>query len=163
MMKKVLLFFLLLITLVINRSMIFAVEDNDSNLDETQTLQIKKDINNLLNKRANLWNELFSEEKKLEEITEELKEIVEDPLLTYDIEAFNQIKAQNTGMEKILKVDVLKIKNTILGENEITADIEVEWLMEGFEKNYKEQVDYSMKLIKDDDKWKIYDYKVIEP
>ncbi|WP_459195462.1 hypothetical protein [Wukongibacter baidiensis] len=162
-MKKVLLFFLLLITLVINRSMIFAVEDNDSNLDETQTLQIKKDINNLLNKRANLWNELFSEEKKLEEITEELKEIVEDPLLTYDIEAFNQIKAQNTGMEKILKVDVLKIKNTILGENEITADIEVEWLMEGFEKNYKEQVDYSMKLIKDDDKWKIYDYKVIEP
>lgn len=142
--------------------MIFAVEDNDSSLDETQALQIKKDINNLLNKRANLWNELFSEEKELEEIIDELKEIVDDPLLTYDIEAFNQIKTQNTGMEKILKVHVLKVKNVALGENEITADIEVEWLMEGFEKNYKEQVDYSMKLIKADDKWKIYDYKVIE-
>lgn len=162
-MKKVLLFFLLLITLVINRDMIFAVEDNDSDLDETQALQIKNDINNLLNKRANLWNELFSEEKKLEEIINELKEIVEDPLLTYDVEAFNQIKMQNTGMEKILNVDVLKIKDSVLTENDLTADIEVEWLMEGFEKNYKEQVDYKMKLIKVDDKWKIYDYKVIEP
>ncbi|WP_432408845.1 hypothetical protein [Wukongibacter sp. M2B1] len=161
-MKKVLLFFLLLITLVINRSMIFAVEDNGSDLDEEQALEIKKDIDDLLNQRANLWNQLFSEEKKLEEITGKLKEIVEEPLLTYDIEAFNQIKTENTGMEKILNVDVLEVKNAVIAENEITVDIQVEWLMEGFEKNYKEQVDYSMKLIRTDEKWKIYDYKVID-
>jgi len=143
-----------------NRSMIFAVEDTSSDIDEKESTQIQKDVNDLLNKRANLWNKLFSEEAKLEEISEELKGIVADPLLTYDIEAFSEIKENHTSMEKILKVEVLTIKNIKVEDSEIDMDVEVEWLMEGFEKNYKEKVLYSMKLLKNEDGLKISDYSV---
>lgn len=159
-MKKVLLFFLLLITLIMNRSMIFAVEDINSDLDENEVIQLKKEVSDLLNERSDLWNKLFSEETKLEEISEDLKEIVVDPLLTYDIEAFGEIKNEHTGMERILNVEVLTINNVKATDDEINIDVEVEWLMEGFEKNYKEKVLYSMKLLSDDNKWKISDYNV---
>lgn len=160
-MKKVLLFFLLLITLIINKSMIFAVEDASSTINEQETIEIKNDVHELLNKRAILWNELLSESSKLEEINEELKKIVAPPLLTYDIEAFSEIKNEHTSMERILKVDVLQVKDIKMSEKEIIVDLEVEWLMEGFEKNYKEKVDYRMNLINCDGVWKISDYKVI--
>jgi len=141
--------------------MIFAVEDHCTDMDEKETIEIKKDINDLLNIRANLWNKLFSEETKLEEVSQELEKIVAKPLLTYDIEAFEQIKNEYTSMEKILNVDVLKVENIKLDEKKLSVDIEVEWLMEGFERNYKEKLKYRMNLIKSDDKWKISDYKVI--
>lgn len=159
-MKKVLLFFLLLIALVMNRGMIFAVEGTDSDIDEKKSLQIQKDVGEMLNKRANLWNKLFSEEAKLEEIKEELKEIVADPLLTYDIEAFRKIKKNHTSMERILKVKVVTVQNIKVNDSEISIDIEVEWLMEGLEKNYKEKVLYDMKLIKGEDGLRISDYNV---
>lgn len=63
-------------------------------------------------------------------------------------------------MEKILNVDILKLRHIKSSEDRIVVHIEVEWLMEGFEKNYKERVDYIMDLIKDNNKWKISDYKV---
>lgn len=141
--------------------MIFAVEDHRTDMDEKEITVITKDINHLLNIRAGLWNKLFSEETNLEEISDELKEVVAKPLLTYDIEAFGQIKNEHTGMEKILNVDVLKVKNIKLDENRLNVEVEVEWLMEGFEMNYKEKVEYRMDLIKDDNKWKISDYNVI--
>lgn len=160
-MKKILLFFLLLITLVINKSMIFAVEDTSSTVSEDQIIEIGNDVHDLLNKRALLWNELFCQQSNLEDINEELKRIVAPPLLTYDIEAFSEIKNGCTSMERILKVDVLKVKDVEIGEKEIIVDIEVEWLMEGFEKNYRENIDYRMNLIKSNEIWKISDYKVI--
>lgn len=160
-MKKILLFFLLLITLVINKSMIFAVEDTSSTISDDQIIEIQNDVHDLLNKRAVLWNELFCENSKLEDINEELKKIVAPPLLTYDMEAFSDIKNEYTSMERILKVDVLKVKDINISDKEIIIDIQVEWLMEGFEKNYKENVDYRMNLIKSDETWKISDYKVI--
>ncbi len=161
-MKRILLFFLLLIAIVVNKSMIFAIEDQGKFIDknEKETLQMKKDISDLLNKRANLWNSLFTEETNIKEINEELKELVAEPLLTYDIEAFEEIKNKHTGMEKILNVDILKLRHIKSSEDRIVVHIEVEWLMEGFEKNYKERVDYIMDLIKDNNKWKISDYKV---
>lgn len=159
-MKKVLLFFLLLITLIINKSMIFAVEDTSSIISEEETIEIKNNVHDLLNKRAVLWNELFCEKSSLEEINEELKTIVAPPLLTYDMEAFSEIKNEYTSMERILKVDVLKVQDIKISDKEIIVDIEVEWLMEGFEKNYKEKVDYRMNLIKSDELWKISDYNV---
>lgn len=160
-MKKVLLFFLLLITLIINKSMIFAVEDAGSIISEEETIEIKNDVHDLLNKRAVLWNELFCEKSKLEEINEKLKTIVAPPLLIYDMEAFSEIKNEYTSMERILKVDVLKVQDIKISDKEIIVDIEVEWLMEGFEENYKEKVDYRMNLIKSDELWKISDYNVI--
>ncbi|WP_079491130.1 hypothetical protein [Maledivibacter halophilus] len=160
-MKKVLLFFLILITLIINKNMIFAVEDAGQSIGEEKRVELKKDVNSLLNKRSNLWNQLFSPKSNLVDINKELKEIVEEPLLTYDMEAFSEIKNKHTSMERILKVDVLDISNIRINEKEIIIDIKVEWLMEGFEENYKEKLDYRMNLIKKDEKWKICDYKVI--
>lgn len=160
MMKKVLLFFLILITLIINKGMIFAVEEGQA-ISEEEKIEIKEDVNILLNKRSNLWNKLLSQQGKREEISQELKEVVAEPLLTYDLEAFSEITKEHTGMERILKVDVLDISNIKVNEEEIVIDIEVEWLMEGFEKNYKEKLDYRMNLIKKDSKWKISDYNVI--
>lgn len=159
-MKKVLLFFLILITLIINKGMIFAVEEGQA-ISEEEKIEIKEDVNILLNKRSNLWNKLLSQQGKREKISQELKEVVAEPLLTYDLEAFSEITKEHTGMERILKVDVLDISNIKVNEEEIVIDIEVEWLMEGFEKNYKEKLDYRMNLIKKDSKWKISDYNVI--
>lgn len=160
-MKKVLLFFLILITLIINRGMIFAVEEEGQAISEEEKIEIKEDVNILLNKRSNLWNKLLSQQGKSEEISQKLKEVVAEPLLTYDLEAFSEITKEHTGMERILKVDVLDISNIKINEEEIVIDIKVEWLMEGFEKNYKEKLDYRMNLIKKDSKWKISDYNVI--
>ena len=160
-MRRILLCFLMLIAIMINRGTIFAVVNQNEAFNEEEAVQIKRDINDLLTKRSNLWNKLFSEEAKLEKISEELEEIVVDPLLTYDMEAFKEIKDMNTSMERILNVKVLTIKNVKLDEEKITVDIEVEWLMEGFEENYKEKIDYKMNLIKHDSKWKISDYNII--
>lgn len=160
-MRRILLCFLMLIAIMINRGTIFAVVNQNEAFSEEEAMQIKRDINDLLTKRSNLWNKLFSEETKLEKISEELEEIVVDPLLTYDIEAFKEIKDMNTSMERILNVKVLTINNIKLDEDKITVDIEVEWLMEGFQENYKEKIDYKMNLIKHDNKWKISDYNII--
>lgn len=161
MMKKILLLFLLLVTLMINRNMIFAVENISNDVKQEEIIKVKNEVHDLLNKRAALWNKLFSQKVELEEVNKELKKIVAPPLLTYDMEAFNEIKTKHTSMEKILKVDVLKVKGVSLEEEKIIVDIEVEWLMEGFEENYKQKVDYQMVLIKREDIWKISDYDVI--
>ncbi|SHJ81128.1 hypothetical protein [Paramaledivibacter caminithermalis] len=160
-MKKILLLFLLLVTLMINRNMIFAVENISNDVKQEEIIKVKNEVHDLLNKRAALWNKLFSQKVELEEVNKELKKIVAPPLLTYDMEAFNEIKTKHTSMEKILKVDVLKVKGVSLEEEKIIVDIEVEWLMEGFEENYKQKVDYQMVLIKREDIWKISDYDVI--
>jgi viroplasmin and RNaseH domain-containing protein len=141
--------------------MIFAVENISNDVKQEEIIKVKNEVHDLLNKRAALWNKLFSQKVELEEVNKELKKIVAPPLLTYDMEAFNEIKTKHTSMEKILKVDVLKVKGVSLEEEKIIVDIEVEWLMEGFEENYKQKVDYQMVLIKREDIWKISDYDVI--
>lgn len=158
-MKKLLLSFLLLLALIINQQFIFANE-NEEKFDEYESKEVKIIVNQLLKKRAVLWNKLFNENESLDKIHDDLNEVVTEPLLTYDIEAFNKIKDDYTNMDKILDVSVNSINNIIIKENKLNLEAEVKWYMEGLEKNYTETIIYNMKLIKVKDRWKISDYSV---
>ncbi len=148
-MKKLLLSFLLLLALIINQQFIFANE-NEEKFDEYESKEVKIIVNQLLKKRAVLWNKLFNENESLDKIHDDLNEVVTEPLLTYDIEAFNKIKDDYTNMDKILDVSVNSINNIIIKENKLNLEAEVKWYMEGLEKNYTETIIYNMKLIMED-------------
>lgn len=155
-MKRVLLFFLVVVAILINQNLIFAIETEDN----TKTKEIKEMVENLLEERAVLWNDMFSQEDNLDKICSDLEDVVAEPLLGYDIDAFKKLKEEHTNMDKILDLKINKINEIKANKEKIKANIEVEWLMEGLEKNYKETVNYRIKLIKVNEKWKISDYNL---
>jgi hypothetical protein len=160
-MKKVLLSFLLLIAILVNQELIFAVEKTDEIYNKDKVEETRTVVNKLLKRRSELWNRMFSKNVKAENICKELEEIVIDPLLSYDIDAFKKLKSEYTNMDKILDVKVVEVKNINFGKDKMTVEIKVEWFMEGMEKKYKENISYCMTLMKDVEKWKISDYNIL--
>jgi len=160
-MKKVLLSFLLLIAILVNQELIFAVEKTDEIYNKDKVEETRTVVNKLLKRRSELWNRMFSKNVKAENICKELEEIVVDPLLSYDIDAFKKLKSEYTNMDKILDVKVVEVKNINFGKDKMTVEIKVEWFMEGMEKKYKENISYCMTLMKDVEKWKMSDYNII--
>ncbi|MDK2919872.1 MAG: hypothetical protein PWQ37_2605 [Candidatus Petromonas sp.] len=160
-MKKVLLSFLLLIAILVNQELIFAVEKTDEIYNKDKVEETRTVVNKLLKRRSELWNRMFSKNVKAENICKELEEIVVDPLLSYDIDAFKKLKSEYTNMDKILDVKVVEVKNINFGKDKMTVEIKVEWFMEGMEKKYKENISYCMTLMKDVEKWKISDYNIL--
>ncbi|RKD27569.1 hypothetical protein SAMN02745883_00522 [Caminicella sporogenes DSM 14501] len=164
-MKRVLLFFLLLVSILINQQFIFASENlnvnlNKQNIDAIKADEFKEIINDLFKERAKLWNSMFSDETDLENVKKDLKNIVAKPLLEYDIESFSKLKEECTDMDKIVDVDVVSIENINIKGQKATADIEVKWLMENLRQTYSEKIAYKIELIKECDRWKIKDYNL---
>ncbi len=158
-MKKLLLFFLLLFSILINQKLIFADEIKSVDRND-QAEEITNLVSDLLEERSELWNKMFSMDCDTEKIYEDLNEIVADPLLTYDIEAFKKIKADCTDMDKILDINVEDIDKIDIQEDGMKFEAKIEWSMENLDSTYKEKVSYKMELVKEEDKWKIKDYSL---
>lgn len=156
-MKKVLLSFLLLISIIINYELIFAMDYIPTNNEELKSS--KEIVETLLWERSILWNQLFSEESDIEEIHTKLKSIVCEPLLSYDKNAFQEINNNHTNMDLIKRVKVKKIDILELEEKKMLIDAEVQWIMEDLSKEYEEDLNYRILLLKDEE-WKISDYSL---
>jgi len=157
-MKKVLLSFLLLISLILNYQIIFAL-DNLGYEDKTVEEQ-KEVLENLLIRRANLWNQMFNSKVDKNVLIDELDEIVSEPLLTYDKQVFTDLYKNNTNMDIINDLEITKIRNLNMNESNSEFDATIKWEMENLQEKYQEILEYHFYLIFEDNKWKIKDYKV---
>lgn len=148
-------------SILINQKLIFAIENINENIDMHNVDEVKEIINSLLCERAFLWNEMFSDETNLEEISSKLNRIVAEPLLSYDIDTFKKLKKEYTNMDKIINVNVTKINKIKFDKNEMIVDVEIEWLMDSLNDKYKEKITYKMRLVRDEELWKIKDYSLL--
>lgn len=162
-MKKVLLLFLALITLMMHVHSIFANE----RVEYLKTKEFEKEfekerqiIQHLFAERAALWNQLYQEPKDLIKYSQKLEEIVAEPLLTFDKEAFRDAVECPTDLEKVMGVEVFNIENAAYGRTGMEAEVDVLWKMEGLDGKYEEQIRYRVILKKENESWKLSDYTV---
>lgn len=160
-MKKTLLFFLILIALLIHTKGHFAdanpVVEEEVNYEKERAM-----IEELFRERSNLWNNIYERTMETDEWTENLKKIVVEPLLSFDVEAFKQACEYPTDMDKVLGLKIVTIENVVYGKESMEAKIRMHWKMEGFESKYEEEIDYRVILKKENGKWKLYDYNVYQ-
>ena len=160
-MKKALLVFLMFIAIFIHGKFIFA---NDNMLQEvvvkTESEMIL--IQDLFKERTKLWNELYENSKNQEQFARKLSQIVAEPLLSFDTEAFESLLSYPTDMDKVLEVQVIKIEDLSYGKTNMMALVTIRWKMQGLESQYVEEIRYKVVLLKDKGTWKLSDYSVIQ-
>ncbi|WP_053956855.1 hypothetical protein [Inediibacterium massiliense] len=160
-MKKTLLFFLILVTIMIYGKIGFV--DANAKVPTQNNFEREKNlIEQLFEERVRLWNEIYKEDMDQKTWIEELQKIVTDPLLSFDEEAFRQVYEYPTDMDKVLDVKILNIGDVVCKKNEIKAKVNILWKMESLDQKYKEEITYTVLLNKEDGRWKISDYNVNE-
>ena len=159
-MKKTLLLFLVLIAIIIQMKGDFV--NANQMFNEDHYLEEKVIVENLFTTRSILWNRVYNEEINIDKWREELKKIVKNPLLDYDIEAFNNLKKFPTDLDRVVHLEIVDMKNVVNKDDEIVAILKIKWTMQGSESLYDEEISYSVTLQKEDMIWKLCDYKIEE-
>ncbi|AOT72698.1 hypothetical protein [Geosporobacter ferrireducens] len=162
-MKKALLVFLLLIAIFIHGKFIFA----DDNIVQDQYPVMNNEsemtlIEGLFKQRTELWNDLYEANKNHEQFKNRLSQIVAEPLLSFDTDAFESLISDPTDMDKVLKVEVIKIENLSYGKTNMRATVTILWKMQGLEGHYLEEIKYKVVLLKDKGVWKLSDYSITQ-
>ncbi|MFZ5968151.1 MAG: hypothetical protein ACOYVK_13385 [Bacillota bacterium] len=159
-MKKVLLVLLLLVTITLHRDVIFASESRDD--EENRYIEESKRIEMLFKERADIWNRIYDENVNMDVIMQELDKVVMEPLYTYDLSSFELAKEYPTDLDKVIRVEVVNIKNLEKSDKELKGNVEMLWKMQGFEGTYEEIIAYSVILKLHNGKWKISDYSLCD-
>ncbi|QEK11927.1 hypothetical protein FQB35_05825 [Crassaminicella thermophila] len=158
-MKKTLLFFLILIVILIyGKSSL--VDANTVVADEEQFEKEKIIIENLFKQRSKLWNNIYEKNMKTNEWIQQIKNTVTEPLLSFDIEAFEEASKYPTDIDKVLNLEIVNIENVTYQKNDMQAKIKILWIMQGLSSKYEEEIDYIVILKKENNHWKICDYYI---
>lgn len=160
-MKKALLFFLILVTIFIHGKGSL-VDANSVKEDVVKFEKEKAIIENLFKRRSKLWNDLYNKTMENEQWVQKLKNIVIDPLLSFDVEAFEEACKYPTDMDKVLDLKIISIENVTYDDCEMTALVNICWTMQGLTSKYEEVIYYQVLLKKVEDQWKIADYNICE-
>ncbi|WZL74684.1 hypothetical protein QBE52_08350 [Clostridiaceae bacterium 35-E11] len=158
-MKKILLFFLILVVVIIYGKGSF-VDANTTIPKEQGFSNEKQIIEQLFQQRAQLWNKLYEKNNKPSQYINQLKDIVAEPLLAFDIQAFQDVQEFPTDIDKVLDVHILKINHVVYKRSEMTAKVKMYWKMQGLSSQYQEEIDYIVTLKRQNNKWKICDYNI---
>jgi len=160
-MKKTLLLFLLLIAIILQGKGNFADANSPTsiNMDFNEERLI---IEDLFTQRALLWNTIYNDSSSTEGFRQQLHLIEEDPLLSYDINAFDEMKDSPTDLDKVLGFSIIHIEDLAYGRSNIYANIKAVWKMQGHDSYYFEEIDYKVTLKKSKDGWKLLDYNTIQ-
>ncbi|MBB6215643.1 hypothetical protein HNQ80_001732 [Anaerosolibacter carboniphilus] len=158
-MKKVLLFFLAIIILSLHVHAIFANGQTDQVIsDEFQNE--KQIIQQLFQKRANLWNSLYETPKDIKDYGIELQRITTEPLFTFDLESFRDAIEYPHDLEKVIDVKVLDIDGVEYGNTSLKVEATILWRMQGLDSNYEQEINYVITLKKEEAIWKLSDYTI---
>ncbi|TCO79357.1 hypothetical protein [Marinisporobacter balticus] len=160
-MKKNLLFFLILIAICIHGKGSF-VDANPAIVEEVKLEKEKVMIEVLFKQRSKLWNNLYNKNMEKDQWMEQLKNIVREPLLSFDIEAFEEACEYPTDMDKVLDLKIIDIENIIYNGNVMEATTKICWTMQGLTAKYEEEIDYRVVLKEENNQWKIADYTICE-
>ncbi len=160
-MKKIILIFLLLLTIF------FQGQDNyvdantitDLNVNEQSEKTI---IEELFLSRISLWNNVYDGIYDIKTFEDKLREIEEDPLLSYDIKSFEEMKSAPTDMDKVLNFSLLNVEDISYGRSTMKANIKVLWKMQGQNSYYYEETDYNVELKKTNEGWKLLDFNITQ-
>jgi hypothetical protein len=160
-MKKTLLFFLILIAILMHTKGNLA----DANPVIEEGMNYEKEramIEELFKERSKLWNNIYERNVETSQWIEGLKDIVVEPLLSFDAEAFKQACEYPTDMDKVLGLKIVHIENVTYGRDTMEAKIKIHWKMDGLPSKYEEEIDYIVALKKENGKWKLCDYNVYQ-
>lgn len=162
-MKKELLSFLFLIVIAVfvNRNAIFALE-NQVDLSSQEVMDTKVILQDILEKRAILFNSLANNESEFLEIKSELRSLEIDPLYKYDIEAFALLMDKPSEIDIIKEVDIMEVTDFEKAQDEIIIAAKVKWLMEDIAGHYVESRQYRFHLNLEYNIYKLKDYELIE-
>lgn len=158
-MKKILLFFLILVVIVIHGKGSF-VDANATMANEKKFTTEKVMIEGLFKRRAELWNKLYEKNNKQNQYVDQLKDIVTEPLLAFDMEAFQAAHEFPADMDKVLDLHIIEVNQVVYRRSEMAAKVKIHWKMQGLSSPYQEEIDYIVTLKQEDGKWKICDYSI---
>ncbi|NMA03790.1 MAG: hypothetical protein GX925_03685 [Clostridiales bacterium] len=154
-MKKVFIIFTFIIVIACH-NFIFASYNG-----KTTEQELYKQVKRIFCERARIWNNyLIGQYTSLAQLEEELETVVTNPLFRADMEMFEQMLSVPTSYEDISGVsvqDVHVIKNNFRGA---VLEASILWEIEGYENNYKEEIEYIVEMKKDGENWLLSDYKI---
>lgn len=106
----------------------------------------------LLSKRAAVWNRIFDNDYSLEDFSEDMELLAMDSLLLEDIEAFKYFRDNPTDMEKVISIELC---NTKIKKEGSVCHIEgtILWHMTSQEGNESVSGDYYIKMKKHKGNW----------
>lgn len=157
-MKKIVIILLFIAIVFSYQNTIFA-----SFKDASDNEDVTNEIEWIFKERAKIWNEFLSGKySTILEIEEELKHILIDPLLRFDIEMFEQLRLNPSSYEGISNVSVVNISKIKNNSKNIEAQVTLTWEIEGFDKDYSEDIKYFIHMEKVRDRWLLKNYEVIE-
>jgi|GEM_PF-7026044 len=162
-MKRILLFFLLLMAIAMQGKENFADAKADlANIEASEYHKEKQVIENLFKQRAALWNSVYDDINFIDKFEKELQKLVADPLLAADLEAFEAAKNYPSDLDLVLDLKVIDIDDVIYGRTKMNASVKINWKMQSVASYYYEEIDYKVILIKSDSSWKLYDFSTIQ-
>ena len=161
-MKKTLLFFLLLMAILLQGKGIFADAKAGSAVAALEYNKEKQVIEKLFQQRAALWNRVYNDANSIQSFKKDLQMIEEDPLLSMDLEAFEEARNYPTDLDLVLDMEVQGIEDVSYGRTKMKAIVKINWKMQGQSSYYYEEIHYKVILIKSDRVWKLYDFATIQ-
>ncbi|WP_026476182.1 hypothetical protein [Alkaliphilus transvaalensis] len=158
-MKRMLVFFLLLIVLSSHLQVIFASFTEEEPLTE----ELLQRIEEIFQVRIDMWNALLESEEtndimQLEEI---LKDYIVDPLITDEISLYEEMLNEPTFFEKIRALTIIESSQLENSIDKKKIRLKIIWELEGYSGVSTETVNYILEMRKSKELWLLADYQVV--
>ena len=107
-------------------------------------------VEELLNKRAELMNLIIYNESNRDEKLLELRNLEKDEMLNYDLKMLNSLKDYPTDFSRVNSLKILEVKKYIRDLNRIAMDILIQWNISYNENQCYEENVYEVEVLKED-------------
>ena len=115
----------------------------------------------LLTKRAEAWNKIFTEDYSYETFYDDMNAIASGKLLEEDLETFIYLKEYPTDMERVISLDFTGQRIEKSGSNAVLEG-KILWGLEGQEVVESMEGYYRVDMIKRKGNWYLLDFQPIE-
>lgn len=157
-MKRIIVLSFVIILLVGNRNIIFA---SYNNRDEISEAEIKVSLQEIFNKRIEVWNAfMIGENLSLVNIKEDLKIYIAEPLLTIDLNTYEDMMDNPTSYEVINDVKILNCQLISRNEKNRGYLVSIAWELEDFGEIIHEELEYKVEVVKIKDNWLLKNYEL---
>lgn len=157
-MKRIIVLSFVIILLVGNRNIIFA---SYNNRDEISEGEIKVSLQEIFNKRVEVWNAfMIGENLSLINIKEDLKTYIAEPLLTIDLNIYKDMMDNPTSYELINDVKILNCQLISRNEKNRSYLVNIAWELEDFGEIIHEELEYKVEVVKIKDNWLLKNYEL---
>ncbi len=110
-----------------------------------------KTIEYLLNERIKIMNEFLYGYKDMDRLEEKLVKIEADKLLENDLDILCKVIDNPTDYELAMNVKVHKIYNIELNDDGYSVNVDLEWLMRGYDGEFNLIKNYTIKCLEENE------------